>query len=39
MVFDHIIVDVGTVGAALGSGLNINYRHARSPYLLASQHR
>jgi hypothetical protein len=28
VVFDHIIVDVGTVGAALGSGLNINYRHA-----------
>ena len=24
MVFDHIIVDVGTVGAALRSGLNTN---------------
>jgi hypothetical protein len=29
VVFDHIIINVATLGAALGSRLNINVRHAR----------
>jgi hypothetical protein len=28
MVFDHIIIDMGSLGAALGTGFNANVRHA-----------
>jgi hypothetical protein len=28
MVFDHIIIDMGSFGAALGTGFNVNVRHA-----------
>jgi hypothetical protein len=27
VIFNNIVVDAGAFGAALGSGLNINFRH------------